>query len=805
MVQDLRLALRTLGRTPLFTVLAGALLALGVGATVAVFSVIDAVLVRSLPYPEPDRLVTVWEATDRSRTIAVSAPNFRDWHDSARSFAALGAWTGDRATVLGGREPIVTGVYAVTRDFFSAMGVAPARGRTFTAEEAREHGTPAVVISHGLWTRLLGAEPDLGRLTLAVEDRSAAVVGVMPEGFSYPPGADVWYPYESIHDTSGRTAHNLRVVARLNPGTPLAAAQAEMTAIAGRLEAAYGSDHDGTDASVIPLHDYTVQGSRTLLFVLLGGVAVVLLATCANVANMVIARGTDRQRELALRQALGAERGRIVRLLLIENAVLGLGSAAAGIAAAAGLVRGLVALAPASIPRLDQVAVNGRVGLYAAALALVTPLVFGLLPSLQLSRTPARETLNDGGRLGTRRAAGRMRQGLVAVEIAVALLLVTAAGLLGRSIVGLLAVDPGFEAARVVTVQTTVPSTKYADAPSAVRLYDTWLARVGEVPGVAAAGLVNAPPLGGADPNGGFMLDGQNWEDIKANWMAQSATYRIASAGYFDAMGIHLRRGRVFDARDLPGAEPVAVINEALARKHFAGQDPVGRRLRFAGMDEVNPWLTIVGVVGDVRFRDLAQEAAPEVYVHYRQLPLRTRYFVSTAVRLAPGVATDGAVRALREAWRGVDADVPVEFSEMTALVARSTASRRFTFTVVGVFGTMALALAAIGVFGILNYTVARRAREIGLRMALGATTRSVMRLVFRDAGAPVGLGVVLGLTAAVGLTRFLQSFLFGVTSLDPLTFGGATLALVAVAAVAALPPVHRASRIDPVVVMREE
>jgi putative ABC transport system permease protein len=773
MLADLRLAVRTLARTPLFTALAAALLALGVGAAVAVFSLVDGVLLKALPFPEPDRIVTVWEATDTSRTIAVSMPNFRDWQAAATSFDALAGWTGDRTTVVGGTEPVVTGVYAVSRDFFAALGVGPAIGRGFTPDETREHGTPAVIVSHGFWTRVLGGSRSLGETSLEVGGRRASIVGVMPEGFEYPSGADVWFPLESVPDTSGRTAHNVRVVARLRPGTTLAAAQAEMSTIARRLEVTHGADHDGTDASVIPLHDYTVRGSRQLLLVLLGGVGVVLLATCANVANMVIARGTGRQRELAVRLALGASRADLVRMLLAENTLLGVGSAAAGLAVAAGLVRGLVALAPANVPRLDAVGLDARTALFATALGLVTPIVFGLWPALQLSRRLPRETLSEGGRLGTVASRSLTRQGLVAVEVAVALLLVTSAGLLARSVTQLLA--------------------------------ERWLQRAAAVPGVASAGVVNAPPLAGRDANGAFMLDGQVWDDIKGNWVAQSAVYRVASDGYFAAMGMALTRGRGFDARDVAGAEPSAVINEALARKHFAGRDPLGQRLRFAGMDKDNPWLTVVGVVRDVRYRDLGAEAGPEVYVDYRQLPFRTTYAMTTAVRLQPGIGADGVAAQLRDAWRALDPTVPVELSPMTALVDRSTAGRRFTLAVVGAFGVLALVLAGLGLYGVLSHAVAQRGREIGIRMALGATRGSVTGLVFQGAAPPVVAGVVLGVAAAAGLTRFLQTLLYGVTPLDPVTFGGATVTLVGVAGLAAWVPARRASRIDPAVVMRQD
>jgi putative ABC transport system permease protein len=578
-----------------------------------------------------------------------------------------------------------------------------------------------------------------------------------------------------------------------------------MTTIARRLEAAYGADHDGTDASVIPLHDYMVRGSRQILLILFGGVGIVLLATCANVANMVIARGTDRQREMALRLALGASRGALVRMLLAENALLAVAGAAAGLAVAVGLVRGLVALAPASIPRLDQVQLDARTTLFAAVVALVTPLVFGLWPSLQLSRRSPRDTLAEGGRLGTAGARSVMRQGLVAVEVAVALLLVTGAGLLGQSVMRLLAVDPGFQPARVLTVQSTVPGGRNADGDAAARLYGQWLDRAATVPGVAAVGVVNAPPLAGQDANGGFMLDGQGWDDIKSNWTAQSAVYRVASDGYFQAMGMALTRGRGFDTRDVAGGEPVAVVNEALARKHFAGKTPLGQRIRFAGMDQVNPWLTIVGVVRDTRFQDLGADPLPEVFVNVRQLPMRALYAMTTAVQLQPGVAADTVTAQLREVWRSLDAAVPIEVSRMTALVDRSTASRRFTLAVVGAFGVMALVLSALGIYGVLSYAVAQRAREIGIRMALGATRGSVTGMVFQGAAGPVAVGVLFGVLAALGLTRVLQSLLYGVTALDPGTFAASAVTLVAVAGAAAWLPAYRASRIDPAVVMRHD
>ena len=805
MLTELRVAGRNLLRSPLFSSLAGVLLALGMSAAIAVFSVVDAVMLKALPYPDPDRIVTIWEATATSRTIGVSAPNFRDWQAGATTFSALAGWAGAEATVVGGRVPVVTGVYGITRDYFAVFGVQPVRGRTFVPEETALNGAPAVVVSHGFWQRVLGGAPDLGAIPLESDGRRVTVVGVMPEGFAYPEGAEVWYPLESVEDRSGRTAHNLRVVARLADGVSLSAAQAEMTTIARRLEAEYGADHDGTDASVIPLLDYMVRGSRQLLLALLAGVGIVLLATCANVANMLVARGTDRQRELAVRAALGAGTGRLVRMLLVENLVLATGAVALGLAGATGLIRVLVRLAPASIPRLDMVGLDGRTALFAAGLAAVTPLAFGLLPALQASRRSAAEAMARGGRGGTSPAGGRARQGLVAVEFAVALLLVAAAALLGRSMLELLSVDPGYDPRDVITFDTKVPGGRFQGPEAAARLYDSWLAAARAVPGVVSVGLSNAPPLSGLDANGGFMLDGQVWEDIRDRWTEQAAMYRVTSAGYFDTIRARVSRGRVFDARDVAGAEPVAVVNETLVRRHFPGVDPIGKRLRFAGMDLVNPWLTIVGVVADLRSIDLASAPVPEVFVDYRQLPMRTRYGMTAAVRLAPGIGTAGAVEALRAAWQRLDPDVPVAVSSLDAMVARSTASRRFALSIATAFGVMALVVAALGVYGILSYTVARRAREIGVRMALGASRADVARLVVRSLTPSLLAGLGVGLLAAAGLTRHLQSLLYAVSPLDAATFAAAAGLLVAVALAAAGHPAWRAAHIDPAQVMRAD
>ena len=640
---------------------------------------------------------------------------------------------------------------------------------------------------------------------MLADGRNAQVVGVMPQGFSYPPGADVWLPREAIADTSGRTSHNLRVIARLAPSVTLAAAQAEMTVIARRLEQTYGADHDGTDASVIPLHERTVAGSRQLLLILLGGVGIVLLATCANVANMVIARGADRRRELALRQAIGAGRGELVRCCSSRTRVLGAVAAVAGLLVAIGLLRGLLAVAPDSIPRLDQVSIDTRTALFALALGLLTPLTFGLLPSLQLSRTPLREVLAEGGRSGSAGGSGRTRQGLVALEIAVALLLVTAAGLLGRSFLQLLRVDPGFVSDHVVTVETTMPrgSIRTRKPPRGHtmcgsigwRACRAWSRPASSTPRRSAGSTRTAASCSTGSRGTRSRTTGSR--SRRCTGLPARATSRRLACRF--GAGARSTTATCRAARPWPSSTSRwrAATLPAEIRSASGSASPA--------WTSSTPGSPSSAWCGDVRFRDLAVEALPEVFVNYRQLPMRTLYFITTAVRLRDGLTAEAVIPSLREQWRSIDPDVPVEMSRMTTLVERSTASRRFTLTVVGVFGLMALALAAMGVYGILSYSVAQRSREIGIRMALGASSRSIVSLVFGSVAGAVAGGVIGGIIAAVSLTRFLQAFLFGVTSLDPLSFVAAIAALAAVSFLAAWNPIRRASRIDPVVVMRDQ
>jgi predicted permease len=804
MAQDLRYALHSLLKSPWFTSIAVLTLAIGIGGTTAIFSVVNGVLLKALPYPQPDRMVMVWESAADYPRMSVSSPNFRDWHAQSHSFAGLAAYAyeGGRMVVLGGDAPVFATVVGVTRDFFTVVGVQPAIGRTFTADETRENGTPAVLVSDGLWHRILGADRDLRALSLSVFGMRASIVGVMPPGFSFPQGGEVWFPLERFPDDSGRTGHNLRVAGRLAPGVSLAQAQAEMTAIAARVKAVNGDDDDATDARVVGLHDQLVGGSRRTLLLLFGAVALVLLAACANVASGLLARGAERRKELAIRMSLGAKRARLVRLLLTENLVLAGAGGVVGLVLAGWLVRALVAAGP-TLPASGPVGIDGRVVAFALALSLLTPLVFGLLPSVQVSRTEIRDALAEGGRQGAPGGRTRTRHAFVTVEVALALLLLAGSGLLVRSFLKVLAVDPGFDPSRVLALETSVPGDSDT-AAQAADFYRRLLERVRQLPGIAHAALINAPPLGG-DANGAFLFEGQRFEDIRSNWAAQAASYRVASDDYFATLGIPILRGRAFTDRDRAGTEPVAVISQAMARKFWPGRDPLGQRIRFAGMDRVNPWLTIVGIAGDVRHSALTGDVEPAVYVHYLQNPERVAYFVTIAVRTAPAVDPATAVTTLRQTVAALDPNVPVEFSTMEARVASSVADRRFTMLVLFSFGAVSLLLAAIGLYGVLAYSVVRRTQEIGIRMALGADPGSVVGLVLKGAMGSVLTGVVIGLAATLALTRLLRSLLFEVTPTDPVVLVAALAVLGAVAWIAAYGPARRAARVDPLVAMRVE
>jgi len=790
--QDLRFALRQLRRSPGFTVVAVLTLALGIGANTAVFSVVDAVLLRPLSYAEPDRLVTPGYlmsgeyllVRERARTMEEVALH------SSVGFNLSGV--GDPERVPGAR---------VSANLFSVLGVSPIVGRAFLPGEDRRGGSPVVVLGHGLWRERFDGDPAVVGREVVVDGEPRTIAGVMPPGVRFP--ADdvrLWIPF--AFDPSDAAAlwggAGGGVVARLAPGATPAASQAELRALAPEMREANTlwdppPDHRAT-LEVVPLQDTIVGDVRARLWVLLGAVGFVLLIACANVANLLLARAAGREKEVAVRSALGAGRRRIACQLLTESAVLGALGGALGLLSAAWGVRLLVGGLPADVPRVAEIGIDPRVLGFTLAASAVAALLFGSIPALRSSRSDLRSALRAGER-GSGAAPGRLAGTLVTVEFALAVVLVIGAGLLIRSFGELTRVDPGFGTESLITARVTPPETEYADAASQRAFYADLLARVEAIPGVREVDAVNRLPLVGGFA--GFAFEVEDDPYVPGTPAPVVGDRRITS-DYPRTMGIPLLRGRALTAGDREGAPRVALINETMAREFWPGEDPIGKRFKEVWLDA---WTTVVGVVGDVRSYGLASEVEPEVYRPFSQLPARE---MSLAVRAAGDPAT--LAGGLRAAVGAVDPNVPVsEIRAIEHIVSGSVAGSRFTMVLVGGFALLALALAAVGIYGVISCTVGRRTREIGLRVALGARGADVLGAVLRRALLLAGLGAAIGVTAALGATRLLESLLFGVTATDPVTFVGVPLFLVVVALLASYVPARRATRVDPMTALRQE
>jgi putative ABC transport system permease protein len=793
-VQDVRYAARWLVREPLFALVAVATLALGIGANTAAFGMVNGVLLSPLPYPQPDRLVAVRELGERGAELNAAWPNFADWRARARE-ATLSAHTGAFATtVLGGVEPVRPGVAQVSAEFFAVMGVGPALGRTFSAEELVPDGAPAVMVSDAFWRRMLRGEPDLSRLSLTVLGRTARVVGVMPAGFAYPGGADLWLPLEpDMGEMTSRSAHNYLVTGRLREGGSVGDARAELSAI---MQQIHDSELDVTSTAVT-VHDlleHAVAGTRRDLLVLLAASGFVLLVACTNLASALLARAARRSRELAVRASLGASRTRLFRQLLTESLLLAVLGAAAGLVLAQLLLGAVLHLAPEAVPRLDEVRLDARVLGFTTLIAIATALTFGTAPALRATGAQPFAALRESGRGSD---TPRQRRGwslLVGAEVALALLLLVGAGLLVRSLWNVGRVDPGFDADGVLAVTLSLPESSYA-GDQRVGYYDRLLEEVRALPGVRSAGLSRTLPLVGWDPNGSFVIDGEP--------AAGPASYRVVSPDFFETMRIPVVRGRTFTDADRAGALPVIVINERLAQLYFPDRDPIGSRIMTGGMDREG-WqeeATIVGVVGNVR----AALAAPPAAAYY--LPYAQRYGrVDMATLLLRADGSPALLSgALHTRIRSLDGDVPFEIRRLRTHLKDSLADRRFMLLVLGSFAGVALLLAGVGIYGVVAFAVAQRTHEIGIRVALGAGPPRVLWLVSRSTMAGVLAGVVLGLAGAMLLTRVIAALLYGVEAVDPLTFAGVALLIIAVAWIAVLVPARRAMRVDPLTALRAE
>lgn len=798
-VRDLRIALRSLARRPGFAIVSGVTLALGIGATTAVYTVVDAVLLRPLPYPGSDRLVRVFETfpeqgVDRN---PVTAGNFGDWLQEDRIFAALAAWTPGAAdlTGTGGEAPERIPFANVTADFFRVLGVAPRVGRTWTAED--EASGCFVVLSEGFWRDRLGARQDAVGEDLTLSGESCRVLGVMPSSVRFPDEVPLWSNLVlDADDFANRKSHYLRVVGRLKPGMTVPRAQEAMTAAVARITGEHPQWMTGWGAAVVPLQRSMVSDVRTALLVLLGAVGLVLAIACANVANLLLAQAAGRDREMATRTALGASRGQLLRQLLSESLILATAGSAAGVLLAAWGVEVLLRLYPGSLPRGGEVAVDGRVLLAALAVSLAASLSFGLVPALRLGERRLRRGLVSG-HLGVDPGRQRLRAGLVVAELALAVTLAVAAGLLVGSLWKLSQVDVGFEPEGLVESWVLLPSARYPGIDGHSRFVGAAVRRVESVPGVASAAAGTNIPLAGGAPTFSFMIEGRP-EPAPGEWV--DLPYIAVTPGFFETLGIPRLEGRDFALRDTADAPAVLVISEAMARRFWGDESPVGARLRFRAEDF---WYTIVGVVGNVRERGLDAEPGEVMYAPMAQRKWRWMSSIHLVARAREDPRP--LIPSLREAIWSLDPELPATPRTFDELVSRSMAERRFQMVLLGLFAVLALVLSSCGVFGVMAALVTARRREIGVRMALGARRGQVLGWILRHGVGLTVLGLGLGVLGAVASSRWLESLLFGVSPTEPVVLAGVTVLLAAVALSAAWLPARRAARIDPAEVLRSE
>ena len=802
--QDVRYALRALRRQPGFAAAVLLTIALGVGANGAIFSVTDAALLRPLPYAEPDRLVHLWQ-TSRSQPNGKSEaayPNYLDWGRRARSFSGLAGYHSNRMVLASGDRPRVLWVGKTTANFFDVLGARPALGRAFRDGEDAVGAPRVVLLSHALWAREFARDAGIVGRAASLDGAPYTVLGVLPESFQFARvgEAEAWVPIDRAASMRERRSVSwLNVVGRLRPGVTLARAREDMTALGRALAREFPDGNAGVDVVVNPLRDELTGAVRPLLLVLFGAAGFVLLVALANVANLLLVRGTARQKELTIRASLGAGRARIVRQLLTESLILAGAGGALGVLVAHFGVRALVAAIPPQrmlmMPYLADVGVSGRLIAYMALLSVFAGLLFGMLPALRVARPQLAEVLRQGARGSSEGGSGwRLRDGLVAAELALTVVLVTGAALFGKSLVRLLAVDPGFRAEHVLTAQIPLPRVEYAKDEAQLAFFTRLDERVRALPGIDAAGLVSKLPLDWGNSTSVQVVG----EPPAAPGEAPSVAYRSATPGYFRAMGIPLVRGALFSARSDSAAPREALVSAAFARRLLGGRDPVGRQIALSST--APPW-TIVGVVGDVVIGKLEDEVPPALYLPFALTP-----DVSMRVVVRARGDVTGLEASVRGIVREIDPQVALyQVHTMESLLTQSESvfARRYPLILVGAFALTALVLAMVGTYGVISYAVAQRMRELGIRLALGASTGDVVRLVVRHAGLLAVVGIGVGVLGAAALSRFASSLLYGVRPGDPTTYAAAAALLGAVAVLAAAVPARRAARVDPAITLR--
>jgi predicted permease len=801
--RDVRFALRTLRKSPAFALIAVLCLALGIGANAAIFSVVDAVLLSPLPYSEPARLARLFEtmpARDGMRG-SVSWANYLEWSEQMKGFSGLAAYTIQSKNLSGAEGAERLEAVASTANLFDVLGVQPRLGRGFLPEEGARGAAPVVVLREGLWQRRFAANPSIVGQTLTLDGQPYTVIGVMPEKVRFPAASqvDIFIPLARPADVNEqRGYHFLSVVGRLSEGVTLEAASSELRQVARRLEEAYPQHQTGRSALAVPLAESVVGRVRPALLMLLGAVGLVLLIACANVANLLLARAASRRQEVAIRLALGASRARIIRQMLVEGLLLSLGGALLGLLLAVWGLSALETLVQSALPLVGGIPLHGRVFAFLLLVATGSAVLFGLVPALQATRGDLRSGLTGAGM----RAPGsgshqRFRSGLVVAEIALSLILLVGAGLLMRDFVTLLNTEPGLDASNVLTAHLPVPAGKYAGDQLGPRLLEQVLERTRNLPGVKSAGFINVLPIQRAGLNGSYTVDG---EPPPAQGQEPMAEWRFTSPEFFRSLGIPLLAGRDFTDQDGREKELVIIINQALARRHFPGQSAVGRRISLN-----NETATIVGVVGDVRQAGLDREPLAEIHLPYNHFRFG-EWIDDVTLVVKTHVSPTSMTAVLRETVRSVDADQPLyQVLTMEEVIGGSVAARRLNLMLLGTFALIALVLATAGLYGVISYLVAQRTREIGIRVALGARTRDVVWLVMRQGGRLTAVGIAVGIAGALGLSRVMESLLYGVSPRDPLTLGALAAFLGGVALMATWLPARRAARVDPVIAIKSE
>jgi putative ABC transport system permease protein len=797
LLQDIRYSIRTLIKNPAFAGVAVLALGLGIGANTAIFSVVNAVLLRPLPFEQSDRLVMVWEKRLQLGRIrnTVSPPDFIDWRAQNQVFEDMAAYAGQGFNLGSTAEPERIQGAGVSPGLFSVLRAQPRIGRVFESEEDKPSSDRVAIISSGLWQRSFASDANIVGKTITLNDRAYSVVGVMSADFVFPNRrAEIWVPLIlSPDDAANRGGHSLTVVARLKDGITIQRAQNEMDAIAAQLEKQY-QVNTGHGVNVFSLYDEAVGEARPALLVLLGAVAFVLLIACANVANLLFAKSAVRQKEIAIRTALGAGRSRLVRQLLTESVVLSITGGVVGLLLAVWGLSALLAIGENSIPRVKEIKLDLPVLAFSLLISVATGLLFGLLPALQASKPDLNTTLKEGSRGASGGIkSNRTRSVFVIGEVTVCLVLLIGAGLMIKSFYKLLSVSPGFNPENALAVNVALSGSRYRDAAGVSNFYQQALERLSAVPGVKSAAVVTALPMNGNFGSRYFGIEGRPPQPPGQGFNANT---NIATPGYFETMNIPLLDGRDFDARDVKGAPDVVIINQEAVRRYWPDENPIGQRITVEQRAR-----TIIGVVGNVKQSGLDIETRPEMFWPYYQLPVPFGTFV---VRTTGDPV--GLISSVRSAMHGVDRDLPLYgIKTVDDVITESVAPQRLNMLLLGIFAGLALVLAAVGLYGVISYSVSQRTREIGIRIALGASHKSVLRLVVSQGISLALIGVAIGITASLFLTKLMATLLFGVSVTDPITFVAISLLLIGVTTVASIVPARRAMKVDPMVALRYE